>query len=733
MQKTKQSVISLDGKAIVLETGLFGAQASGAIVARCGDTMVLAAVVRGPAAEGIDYFPLQVEYRERYYAGGVISSSRFVKREGRPSDNEILTSRLIDRSIRPLFPKGLHDEVQVIVTPLSIDGENEPEILGIIAASAAIRLSDIPWDGPVGSVRVGLDPEGKFVVNPTTAEKKTSRLDLVVSGAKGSIAMVEAGANEVTESEVLEALKFAQERIDTIVVGIEELAKTAAKTKSPTPEVIFDKTLVKLVQEKVDPDAILADSKTVGGEGIKVDPIVDKLLETNPDADRVQLVQLVDQALQERIRTMVLEEGIRFDGRKPTEIREIHAQVGLLPRTHGSGFFQRGLTHALSIATLGSPEDEQLIDGMKGEETKRYMHHYNMPGFATGEPGRVGAPNRREIGHGALAERALVPMLPSREDFPYTIRVVTEIMSGNGSTSQASVCGSTLALMDAGVPIKKPVAGIAMGLITQGGTDKFVTLSDIAGLEDHFGDMDFKVAGTKDGITALQMDIKISGVTPQILEKALAQAQEGRLFILGKMLETISAPRLTISQYAPRILSLQIDPEKIGMVIGSGGKTIRQIQTDFGVEVGVDDSGLVSVSGPDVTGVEKAIEYIKNMTAEAEIGKVYTGTVKRVQPFGAFVEFLPGQEGLVHVSNMGKGFVASPEEVVKEGQEVQVKVYEVDKQGRVNLTMDLENPNPTARPERRGGSSFQRGREGRPRREGGRGNDSRFTKFRDHR
>lgn len=699
--KVSQTELTIGDKKVTLETGLFGAQANGAVVARCGDTEVLAAVVSGSPREGIDYFPLQVEYREKYYAGGVISSSRFVKREGRPADNEILTSRLIDRSIRPLFPSNFFDEVQVIVNPLSYDGENEPEILGIIAASAALRISDLPWAGPVGAVRVAMSEDGKYIVNPTETEKKTSRLDMVLSGTAGSLAMVETGAEEVTEAQILEAMKAGQKAIDSMAKQIDAFGKECGKTKRVVEEEVLDKKLVKLVADKVDPSAILGDSKTAGGEGIKIGTIVDELVGDDEEIDRNQLTRLVDEAIKIEMRKGVLEKGVRFDGRKADEIRQINVQVGLLPRAHGSGFFQRGLTHALSVVTLGSPDDAQLMEGMKGESTKRYMHHYNMPGFATGEPGRVGAPNRREIGHGALAERALVPVIPTAEEFPYTIRVVSEIMSGNGSTSQASICGSTLSLMDAGVPIKKPVAGIAMGLIWS--EEKFVTLSDIAGLEDHFGDMDFKVAGTRDGVTAMQMDVKIPGVTAEILETALEQAHEGRMFIMDKMTAVIDKPRAEISKWAPRIETIKIDPEKIGTVIGTGGKTIRQIQTDFEVEINVEEDGTVAIMGLDSEKVKNAAQYVKDLCAGPEVGRIYDGVVKRLMDFGAFVEIMPGIEGLVHVSNMGKGFVGKASDVLKEGDKVKVKVYEVDSQGRVNLTMDMENDPTTGRGGNRGG------------------------------
>ena len=716
--KLKSTTIDLDGKKIIIETGLFGAQAAGAVTVRCGDTIVLATAVSGKRAEGLDYFPLQVEYREKHYAGGVISSSRFVKREGRPSDNEILTSRLIDRSIRPLFPSNYFDEVQVVVCPLSIDGVNEPEILGLIGASAALAISHLPWSGPVGAVRLGLTSAGKYLVNPTKEEKETSCLDLVVSGATGSIAMVEAGAKEVSEEDILAGLKFGQKHIEAIIETIKEFAADGKAKITVEPEK-FAPELVKLVKEKVDVADLLAQSKTSGGESLKLDSLADALMAEHPEIDRIALIRLIDKEVKDYVRKQVLDKKVRFDGRQPDEIRPIHVSVGLLPRTHGSGFFQRGLTHALSIVTLGSPSDEQLIDGMKGEETKRYFHHYNMPGFATGEPGRVGYPNRREIGHGALAERALLPLIPGQEEFPYTIRVVTEIMSGNGSTSQASVCGSSLALMDAGVPLKKPVAGIAMGLITDEKMN-YVTLSDIAGIEDHLGDMDFKVAGTRDGITAMQMDVKIPGVTAEILEKAIAQAKVGRLAILDKMTAVIDAPRASVSIYAPKVASTKIPADKIGELIGPGGKMIRQIQTDFGVEINVEEDGSVTVTGMDEAKVGQAKAYIDGLMAQAEIGKIYTGTVTRVEPYGAFVQILPGKDGLVHVSRMSREYVADANTVVKVGDTVTVKCYEVDFQGRINLTMLLEG-DPT-------GGHSREGAGRRPQRD-----DSSFKRFRDHR
>ncbi len=742
------STINLDGKTIILETGKFGTQAAGTVTARCGDTIVLASAVTGEPREGIDFFPLTIEYREKHYAGGVISSSRFVKRESKPSDNEILTARLIDRSVRPLFPKDFYDEVQIIVHPLSIDHVNEPEVLGIIASAAALAVSQIPFTGDVAAVRVGIDKDGNMIANPTSQQKESSSLDLVISGSTKGIAMVEAGASQVSEETVLKALKFGQEQIEIVIAGINDLVKQAGKEKKILEATVHNPALIALVDKKLNVNEVIEQSKTVGGEGIKLSPIIDSLAGDDEEIDRIVLGRLIDERLKDRIRELIIKDKIRFDGRKTDEIRQITSEVGLLPRTHGSAFFQRGATHALSVATLASPAAAQLIDGMKGEETKRYMHHYNMSPIATGEPGRFGTPSRRETGHGALAERALMAVLPAEEDFPYTVRVVSEIMSSNGSTSQASVCGSTLALMDAGVPIIAPVAGIAMGLIIDG--DNFVTLSDIAGLEDHFGDMDFKVAGTKQGITAIQMDVKVAGVTADMLETALEQARLGRLHILERMLTAISEPRAQLSKYAPRIESVTIPGDKIGLLIGPGGKTIRELQVLHSVEINVEEAdgkGFVSIAGIDPEKVAAAKKFVADLTAEVEVGTTYTGTVKRLMDFGAFVEVMPGQEGLVHVSNMGEGFVKHPSEVVKEGDTVQVKVYEIDPQGRINLTMKL-NEDPTSRGPRGGGDRDPRPGNDRggfrprpsgdrgPRRDaprGGNRDQSRFQKFQDFR
>jgi len=742
MKKTSVS-IDLGGQIITLEAGL-APQADGSITAIWGETVVLATVVTGSNAKDLDYFPLQVEYREKHYAGGVISSSRFVKREGRPSDNEILTARLIDRSIRPLFPDGFRNEVQVAVSPLSIDEEHEPEILSLIASSAALAISSLPWDGPIGALRLGQDKDGNILINPTNTQKQSSKLDLVISATKDSITMVEAGASQVSEKDILTALDTAADGLAKITQGIVDLAAAVGKTKlvvtspKPSPE------LVSFIQGKVKIDDLLEQEKTLGGAGLYsyIAEIAKNIADENKDADRAQIKSIIENLLKKHIRKLVLDKNIRFDKRKPDQIRSITSEVGVLPRTHGSAIFRRGLTHALSIVTLASTSREQLIEGMKGEENKRYIHHYNMPGYSTGEPGRYGFPGRREIGHGALAERALFPVIPEETDFPYTVRVVSEILSSNGSTSQASVCGSTLALMDAGVPIKKPVAGIAMGLITD--SDKYITLSDITGLEDATGDMDFKVAGTRDGITALQMDVKVGGITTKILKEALEQARIGRLYILEKMLESLDKPREKISKYAPRIVNVTIDPEKIGEIIGPGGRIIKKLQADYAVEIDIDDSGMVNISGHDQEKVSQVVEIVKGIVAEAEVGKSYEGTVTRVEPYGAFVEILPGKNGLAHVSRLSTEYVKDANDVVKVGDKVTAYVTEVDSQGRINISLlkpgqksaTPDRPRNSSRPPRLGLRSQDGYSDRRPSRPHPHNNNSKtvFTRrFNDHR
>ncbi len=734
------TTIVLNGKTIIIETGKFGVQASGSVTVRCGDTIVIASVVASKKIkEGIDYFPLILEYQEKLYAAGLISSSRFIKRENRPSDIEILTGRVIDRSLRPLFDQGSRNEVQITVTPMSYDGVEEPEILAVIAASAAISVSDYPWAGPAGAVRLGMDANGNFIVNPTTAEKATSSLDLVVSGPKGGITMVESGASEVSEEKMIEALRFGQEQVDIIATAIEKFAKENGKKKREIVIAEPEKEVQELVKKEIkNLEEILEAEATKKGK--QMAEYTAEIFAKNPELNPNAINEAADELLRDVARNQILKENKRGDGRGIEDIRPINIEVGLLPRTHGSAFFQRGLTHALSTVTLASPSREQLIENMRGEVTKRYFHHYNMPSYASGETGRPGT-GRREIGHGALAERALIPVLPSEKDFPYTIRVVSDIMSSNGSTSQASVCGSTLSLMDAGVPIKKPVAGVAMGLITS--KEKSVTLTDISGFEDHFGDMDFKVAGTKDGITALQMDCKVTGVNAEILVSALSQAKRGRLKLLEIMNEAISAPRPKLSQYAPKIMTTSVPQSRIGEIIGPGGKVIRQIQEDYAVEVDIDEEGNVAITGVDQDNVKNAIEFVNSIVAEAEVGKTYQGTVAKLQDFGAFVTIMPGKDGLVHVSRV------NPEtfRAMKEGDKVEVKCYEIDSMGRINLTMlaDGEEPIRAQRPPMGGGDrgpsrggfggGAPRGgdRGGRPGFGGGRPSRPSFTKFRDTR
>lgn len=683
----KTESLDIDGKVFTLQTGRFGVQANGAVEVRVGDTIVLATVVASRRDTTLNYFPLQVEYQEKLYAGGKIKGSRWVKREGRPSDEAILTARLIDRSIRPLFPKSFKKDVQVVVTVLSVDGENDPDIPALLGASAALAISDIPWSGPIGAVRIGHKDKSLFA-NPTHTDREFSDLDLVVSGSSKAIVMVEAGASEVSEETVVEAFDYAQDRIKKICSSINKLV---AKCGKPKQIVVADNPAKELV------NSVTAKSKKVieeilqkGSKGeFDIKPLwqlKDDLVQAAEDEDKKYIADIVDNLWMTSARKQILEKGIRADGRKLDQIRDLDIQVGILPRTHGSAIFRRGSTHALTITTLGSPSQGQLLETMEGEETKRYIHHYFMPPFSVGETGRMGWPSRREIGHGALAERALEPMIPDEDKFPYTIRIVSEITSSNGSTSMASVCGSTMSLMDTGVPIKKPVAGIAMGLIMDK-NNKFAVLTDIMGEEDHLGDMDFKVAGTADGITALQMDIKVLGVSKDVLTKALAAAKKARLFILAAMLKVLPAPRSSLSQYAPKIAVLHIDPEKIGGVIGSGGKTIKNIISTTGCMVDVEDDGSVFITGTDALAVEKALSWVDSLTRELQVGEIYEESeVKRILPFGAFVEVLPGREGLVHVSQM-PGRPNHPEQAVKIGQKVKVRVAEIDNLGRVNLSM----------------------------------------------
>jgi len=685
--------VEIGGKELTLEVGRLAGQATSAVLARYGDTMVLVTVVASKPREDLDYFPLQVEYVERLYAGGRIKGSRWVKREGRPTDEAILTARLIDRSIRPLFPEGYKNEVQVVITVLSVDAENDADIPAICAASAALNISEIPWQGPIGAVRMGFVPkngEGAFITNPSYQDLEYSHLDLIVSASQQAIIMLEGGAKEVPEESILKGIETAQKEAQKVIVLIEELTKQVGVKKKAFKKPTIDATLVKNIEKELGKKteelvAAIADKETNNGV---LEDIYEALLEKFSDQKKETIVNIVDKLLKKTIREQIINKGKRPDNRKPEEIRPIDIEVGLLPRTHGSAMFKRGDTQTLTVTTLGSSSLEQLIENMEGEESKRYIHHYYMPPFSVGEAGRIGSPSRREIGHGALAERALEAVIPSEDEFPYTVRVVSEIMSSNGSSSMASVCGSTLSLMDAGVPIKTQVSGIAMGLISEG--KKKVILTDITGLEDFNGDMDFKIAGTKKGITAMQMDVKTTDLSVETIKEILAKAETGRNSIMEKMLAVLSTSRASVSKFAPKIEVVHVPVEKIGEIIGPGGKIIRKIISETGAAVDVEDDGAVSISSPDEKVVAKAVEWVKNLVREVKAGEIFEGTVKRIQPFGAFVEILPGKEGLVHVSKMSKEFVNDPSEVVSLDQKVTVKVREIDSQGRISLTMNLD-------------------------------------------
>ena len=679
--------VEVADKRLSIETGRVAEQANGAVILRQGDTVVLStAVMAKEPRVGIDWFPLTCDYEEKLYAAGKIPGA-FMRREGRPSETAILASRLTDRPLRPLFPEGFRLDVQVVSTVLSVDQENDPTILSINGASTALVISDIPFGGPVGAVRMGL-LDGKITVNPPLSRMGESELDLVVAGTADAILMVEAGAKGVTEQTVLEALEMAHEAIKGICAAQVELQQQVGREKREWVPVEYPKQMVEIVGEylalRLDPVLYKADKATREADidELKTRTIFE-LGERFPEHVEI-LPKLFDKALKDRVRERIVEEGVRIDGRGLKDVRTITVEVGVLPRTHGSGLFTRGQTQALTIATLGSMSDQQKIDGLTDETSKRYMHHYNFPPFSVGEARPLRGPGRREIGHGALAERALLAVIPPIEEWPYTMRLVSEILSSNGSTSMASVCGSTLALMDAGVPIKSPVAGIAMGLVTREG--KFAVLTDIQGVEDNLGDMDFKVAGTRDGITALQMDIKIKGLTHEIFAQALEQAREARLFVLEKMLSVIPKPRSEMSPYAPRITTIMINPDKIRDIIGPGGKMIRKITEETGAQIDVEDDGRVFIAAVDQEGGQRAIDWIKGLTDEVEVGKIYKGKVVRIMPFGAFVEVLPNQDGLVHISKLSDHRVERVEEVVNVGDEIVVKATEVDSQGRLNLS-----------------------------------------------
>ncbi len=718
------------GRTLTLETGRFAEQANGAVVVRCGDTMLLATAVasKEPRADA-DFFPLTVDYEEKMYAAGKIPGS-FFKREGKPTEGAILTARLTDRPLRPLFPEGYRNEVQIIVTTFSIDMVNDPAPLAIIAASAALAISDIPFLGPVGAVQVGYI-DGKLHINPPMSDMARSDLDLVVAGTKDAVLMVEAGAKELSEEVMLEAVIQGHQVCKQICDLQNELVKLAGRPKKEFVPPPVDTSLEEAIQQWLgnrlyeaitDANKMVRDERT---EALKREVIAHFTAdepEEELEARSAAVSAAFENILYEEVRRMILERGERVDGRGPKDIRPISVEVGLIPRVHGSGLFTRGQTQVLTLATLGSPAEEQRLDDLGIETTKRYIHHYNFPPFSTGEIRRLGSPRRRDIGHGALAERSLLAVLPPKEEFPYTMRLVSETLSSNGSSSMASVCGSSLALMDAGVPIKAPVAGIAMGLIT-GKDGRWRVLTDIQGLEDHLGDMDFKVAGTAQGVTGLQMDIKTTGVTYEIMREAFAQAREGRLYVLDKMNAVISEPRKELSPYAPRIITLQINPEKIGALIGPGGKTIRSITESTGAQIDIEEDGRVYISTADAAAAQQAVAMVEALTREIKVGDIFLGKVVRIMPFGAFVNLAPGKDGMVHVSELDVQRVENVEDVIKMGDEINVMVIGIEPgTGKVSLSRRALLTGETAEDRRSAGAG--RGlRDGGGRSSGDRGGD----------
>ena len=688
--------MQLAGRTLTVETGKYAEQAGGSALVRCGDTAVLvcATVAKAPR-DGVDFLPLSVEFGEKMYSVGKIPGG-FIKREGRPSERAILASRLIDRPLRPLFPKGFYNDIQVIATVLSAEPDVQPEILAMIGSSIALSISDAPFMGPTGAVSVGY-VDGEYIINPNSAEREKSRLSLTVAGTRDAVMMVEAGANELTEAEMLKAILLAHETIKQIVSFIESIAAEIGKPKMEVNIYQPDPEFVALVREyamdKVEWSLDTFDRKEREARSAEVKAeVTEHFAENFPDSAK-DVDAILYNITKEIVRDKIINRGIRPDGRKQEEIRPIWSEVGILPRTHGSAVFTRGQTQVMTIATLGALDEGQTLDGISEDTFKRYMHQYNMPPYSVGETRPVRSPGRREIGHGALAERALVPMLPSEEEFPYAIRLVSEVISSNGSTSQASICASTMALMDAGVPIKKPVAGVAMGLIKDVDNGNIAVLTDIQGLEDFLGDMDFKVAGTREGITAIQMDIKIKGIDEQILTRALEQARRGRLFILDKMMETISAPRAEISPFAPRVLQFTIHPDKIREVIGSGGKTINKIIADTGVKIDIEDDGRVFILSPDAEASAAAKKIIDSIVKDIEVGEVFLGKVVNILPIGAQVELKPGKKGLVHIKNLDNKFVERVEDVVSVGDEILVRVIDIKPDGKIDLTRKGLLPN----------------------------------------
>jgi len=679
--------MELGGRKLIIENGKMAKQANGAALVRYGDTVVLVtATASAEPREGVDFFPLTVDYEEKMYAAGKIPGG-FIKREGRPSSDAILCARLIDRPIRPLFPKGFRNDVQIVATVLSVEQDNAPELAAMIGASAALTVSDIPFMGPIAGVRVGRVND-EFVINPTEEQRKVSTLNLTVAGSKDAVMMVEAGANELPEDVILDAILYGHKEIQRIVAWQEEIQQACGKEKREVKLFTVPEELEKAISDyakdrldeatrnpdKLDRDAHIAD--------INAD-VMEHFLVDYPEMDK-EIAMALHDLEKSIVRHMITHEKIRPDGREVEEVRPVSCEVGLLPRTHGSGLFTRGQTQVLTVTTLGSLGDEQIIDGLGPETKKHYIHHYHFPGYSVGEAKPIRSPGRREIGHGALAERALVPVIPSIEEFPYTIRLVSEILESNGSSSMGSVCGSTLSLMNAGVPIKRPVSGVAMGLVKEG--DAYTILTDIQGMEDALGDMDFKVAGTTEGVTAIQMDIKVAGIDRNILSSALQQAKRGRAFILGKLLECIAEPAAELSPYAPRVETIKIKVDKIRDVIGTGGKVVKKIIDETGVEIDIHEDGNIFISSVDAEGMKKAKQMIEDIVREVEVGEVYTGKVTRLMKFGAFVEVLPGKEGLCHISQLASHRVEKVEDVVQIGDQLQVKVVEIDDKGRVNLS-----------------------------------------------
>jgi len=705
---------------VTIETGKLAQQAGGAVTVRCGDTLLLAtATMSHNVREGINFFPLTVDFEERLYAAGRIPGS-FFRREGRPTESSTLTMRLTDRPIRPLFPHDLRNDVQIIITPLSQDEEHKTDILSIIGASAALTISDVPFNGPIGSVRVGYIG-GKVIISPTISQMEHSALDLRLASTADALLMVEAGANEVSEDIMVEALRRGHEAVQDVIRIQNEMREAVGRPKRDYIPQTLPGELREIVRQQAGnrlPEAIYgATSKADFNNRLRV--LRDELTENlGVEWDKGAIREAFDEVEREIVRRRTIEENVRADGRDPQTIRPLSAEVGLLPRTHGSGLFTRGETQVLSVATLGTPREEQMLDDLSPEETKRYMHHYNFPPYSTGETRPLRGPRRREIGHGALAERALLPVIPDSGEFPYTLRVVSEALSSNGSTSMASVCGSTLALMDAGVPIKAPVAGIAMGLMMENG--RYQILTDIQGLEDHIGDMDFKVAGTRAGITALQMDIKIAGLSYDILALALEQARQARMQILDVIEATIPTPRVELSPYAPRMNILHIAPDKLGAVIGTGGKTVRAIQEKCEVRIDIEDDGTIYIASTSGPAAEKAQRMIEALTEEPEIGHIYTGRVVRIMDFGAFVEILPGTDGMVHISQLADYRVDSVGDVVEIGDEIMVMVTDIGHEGKIRLSrravLEGWTPEQARAADRPGGNRSSRGGRRPPRR-----------------